>query len=61
VTWSSDVCSSDLEDHKNSLLDEINKIGDNYIRLQDLSIQLTALDQTLETALERWFEISDRA
>ena len=52
---------AELEDHKNSLLDEINKIGDNYIRLQDLSIQLTALDQTLETALERWFEISDRA
>ncbi len=52
---------AELEDRKISLLDEINKIGDNYLRLQDLSIQLTTLDQTLETALERWFELSDRA
>ncbi len=52
---------AELEDRKISLLDEINNIGDNYIRLQDLSIQLTTLDQTLETALERWFELSDRA
>jgi len=52
---------AELEDRKNSLLDEINKIGDNYLRLQDLSIQLTALDQTLETTLDRWFEISERA
>ena len=52
---------AELEDRKISLLDEINKIGDNYLRLQDLSIQLTTLDQTLETALERWFELSDHA
>ncbi len=52
---------AELEDRKISLLDEINNIGDNYLRLQDLSIQLTTLDQTLETALERWFELSDRA
>ncbi|MFO7631114.1 MAG: ABC-F family ATP-binding cassette domain-containing protein [Caldilinea sp.] len=50
-----------FEKRKLSLLDEINQIGDNYIRLQDLSIQVTALDQTLEAALERWFELSAKA
>jgi ATP-binding cassette subfamily F protein uup len=50
-----------LEARKLWLLDEINQIGDNYQRLQDLSIQVTALDQTLETALERWFELSTKA
>lgn len=50
-----------LEAQKNALLDEIAQIGDNYARLRDLSIQVTALDQRLETALERWFELSARA
>ncbi|HQY90999.1 ABC-F family ATP-binding cassette domain-containing protein [Caldilinea sp.] len=50
-----------LETRKLWLLDEINQIGDNYQRLQDLSIQVTALDQTLETAMERWFELSAKA
>jgi ATP-binding cassette subfamily F protein uup len=50
-----------LESRKLSLLDEINQIGDNYQRLQDYSIQVTALDQALETALERWFELSAKA
>jgi len=50
-----------LESRKLSLLDEIKQIGDNYQRLQDYSIQVTALDQALETALERWFELSAKA
>ncbi|HHY53957.1 MAG TPA: ABC-F family ATP-binding cassette domain-containing protein [Chloroflexi bacterium] len=50
-----------LESRKFALLDEINRIGDNYQRLQDYSIQVTALDQALETALERWFELSAKA
>jgi ATP-binding cassette subfamily F protein uup len=50
-----------LETRKLSLLDEINRIGDNYQRLQDYSIQVTALDQALEAALERWFELSAKA
>ncbi|HAJ38595.1 MAG TPA: ABC transporter [Chloroflexi bacterium] len=50
-----------LETRKLSLLDEINQIGDNYQRLQDYSIQVTALDQALEAALERWFELSAKA
>ncbi len=50
-----------LEAQKNALLDEIAQIGDNYARLRDLSIQVTALDQRLEAALERWFELSARA
>lgn len=50
-----------LEAQKNALLDEMAQIGDNYARLRDLSIQVTALDQRLEAALERWFELSARA
>lgn len=50
-----------LEAQKKALLDEMAQIGDNYARLRDLSIQVTALDQRLEAALERWFELSARA
>lgn len=50
-----------LEDRKSSLLDEINQIGDNYQRLQDLSIQVAALEATLEAATNRWFELSTKA
>uniref|UniRef100_A0A7C1FHX7 ABC transporter ATP-binding protein n=1 Tax=Caldilinea aerophila TaxID=133453 RepID=A0A7C1FHX7_9CHLR len=50
-----------LEARKSALLDEMTQIGDNYERLRDLSIQVTALDQRLEAALERWFELSTRA
>jgi ATP-binding cassette subfamily F protein uup len=52
---------AELEDRKFSLLDEINRISDNYQRLQDLSIQVTALEATLEAALNRWFELSVKA
>jgi ATP-binding cassette subfamily F protein uup len=52
---------AELEDHKLLLLDEINQIGDNYQRLQDLSIQVAALEATLEAALSRWFELSAKA
>ncbi len=52
---------AEFEARRIRLLDEINQIGDNYVRLQDLSIQVTALDQTLEAALERWFELSAKA
>lgn len=50
-----------LEARKSALLDEMTQMGDNYERLRDLSIQMTALDQRLEAALERWFELSARA
>ncbi len=50
-----------LEARRIRLLDEINQIGDNYQRLQDYSIQVTALDQALEAVLERWFELSAKA
>jgi ATP-binding cassette subfamily F protein uup len=52
---------AEFEARRIRLLDEINQIGDNYVRLQDLSNQVTALDQTLEAALERWFELSAKA
>ena len=52
---------AELEERKFLLLDEINQIGDNYQRLQDLSIQVAALEATLEAALNRWFELSAKA
>lgn len=52
---------AELEAHKSALLDEMAQIRDNYERLRDLSIQVTGLEQRLEAALERWFELSTRA
>ena len=47
-----------FELQKKLLLDEIEKSGDNYGQLRVLSTQLESLDGDLETALERWFELS---
>jgi ABC transport system ATP-binding/permease protein len=47
-----------FELQKKLLLDEIEKSGDNYEQLRVLSAQLESLDGDLETALERWFELS---
>ncbi len=47
-----------FELQKKLLLDEIEKSGDNYEQLRVLSTQLESLDGDLETALERWFELS---
>ena len=47
-----------FELQKKLLLDEIEKSGDNYEQLRVLSTQLESLDRDLDTALERWFELS---
>ena len=47
-----------FELQKKLLLDEIAKSGDNYEQLRTLSAQLESLDDDLDTALERWFELS---
>jgi ATP-binding cassette subfamily F protein uup len=47
-----------LETQRNLLLDEINNCGDNYERVRLLSTQLETLETELDTALERWFELS---
>lgn len=52
---------AEFEDQKLLLLDEINQIGDNYQRLQDLSVQVAALETALEAATNRWFELSTKA
>ena len=53
-----DARVSALELQKKLLLDEIAKSGDNYEQLRTLSAQLELLDDYLDTALERWFELS---
>ncbi len=53
-----DARVSALELQKKLLLDEIAKSGDNYEQLRTLSAQLELLDDDLDTALERWFELS---
>jgi ATP-binding cassette subfamily F protein uup len=47
-----------LETRRKLLLDEIEKSGDNYEQLRMLSTQLESLETELNTALERWFELS---
>ena len=47
-----------LEIRRKSLLDEINNCGDNYTQVRSLSAQLESLETELDTALERWFELS---
>jgi ATP-binding cassette subfamily F protein uup len=47
-----------METRKNSILDEINKTGDNYQYLQLLTAELDELEPALDTALNRWFELS---
>jgi ATP-binding cassette subfamily F protein uup len=47
-----------LETRRKLLLDEIEKSGDNYEQLRMLSTQLESLETELDTALERWFELS---
>ena len=53
-----------VDEHGNSLtrllhiFDEIEKSGDNYEQLRVLSTQLESLEGDLDTALERWFELS---
>jgi len=47
-----------FESRKLSLLDEISKSGDNYERLRILTAELDTLHPALDTALDRWFDLS---
>lgn len=48
-----------LEAQKAKLLAEMNAAGADYVTLQRLGDQLAALDIDLESALERWLELSE--
>jgi len=50
---------AELEAQKANLLVEMNAAGADYVMLQRLGDQLAALDVDLESALERWLELSE--
>ncbi len=52
---------AELEANKTSLLETMNTAGADYAKLQRLGGQLETLEATLETALERWLELSEIA
>lgn len=52
---------ADLEAEKERLAGQINAAGGDYMRLQDLSGTLAALEADLDTAIERWAELSELA
>ncbi len=50
-----------LEETRRGIMDEMNACGDDYVRLQALAAQLADADARLETAMERWMELSELA
>ncbi|MCB0061234.1 MAG: ABC-F family ATP-binding cassette domain-containing protein [Caldilineaceae bacterium] len=48
-----------LEMTKAELVEAMSHCGDDYTKLQKLSDQVNALDETLETVLERWMELAE--
>ena len=50
-----------MEAEKEDLTAQINAIGDDYQKLQILSEKLTTLETDLETAIDRWAELSEIA
>ncbi len=50
-----------LEQRRETLLEQMNGCGDDYLRLQALSAELEAVDAELESTLERWLALSERA
>ena len=51
----------ELEESRRRTMDEMNACGDDYVRLQTLAAQLADADTRLETAMERWLELSEIA
>ena len=47
-----------LEARRFSLLDEIQKSGDNYVGLRVLSDELNKIEQEVDAAMARWLELS---
>lgn len=56
-----EVRVSALEARRNWVLDEITNSSDNYEQVRTLSAQLQNLESELDTALDRWFELSSIA
>ena len=50
-----------LELTKSQLADEMNRCGDDYVRLQSLATELEQVDQRLEAATARWYELAEIA
>jgi ATP-binding cassette subfamily F protein uup len=50
-----------LEQTKSDLVEAMNECGDNYLRLQSLAEQLDAVNEELDSALVRWFELAEIA
>ncbi len=50
-----------LERRKAELTTEMNDVGAHYQRWEELTQQMSALDAELETALERWMALADKA
>ncbi|MEM7348927.1 MAG: ABC-F family ATP-binding cassette domain-containing protein, partial [Chloroflexota bacterium] len=51
----------EAETEKEHLQEAINASGQDYVKLQTLATQLQAVEETLETAMERWLELSEIA
>ncbi len=50
-----------LEEGKAQRVEEMNRCGDDYVRLQRLAGEIEQINHTLETALARWFELAEVA
>jgi ATP-binding cassette subfamily F protein uup len=50
-----------LEATKDALQEAVNGCGEDYLRLQSLTEQLEVMDEELEAALARWFELAEIA
>jgi ATP-binding cassette subfamily F protein uup len=66
LTWkeqreleSLEIHIKDLEAQKAALQAEVNRSGDNYVRLTELAAQLRTLEADTDAATERWLELAD--
>jgi ATP-binding cassette subfamily F protein uup len=50
-----------LEEAKAERVAEMNRCGDDYVRLQRLAAEVEQMNVTLESALARWFELAEIA
>jgi len=48
-----------LENQQQQLQNDINASGDDYLKLQTLAQQLQQVEQELESAMQRWIELSE--
>jgi ATP-binding cassette subfamily F protein uup len=50
-----------LEERKAQRVEEMNRCGDDYVRLQSLAGEVEQVNLRLENALARWFELAEIA